>query len=121
MYSLTISFNFERKHLIVYKGILFTWLDADKTDKQCWQAICQLDVGRPQIDVAANIEISQSVVSCLYQRYQKMGEVAERCGWGRTWATSKADDCHIVMESLRSRTLSAPKLCQDLRKLMCEV
>ena len=29
MYSLTISFIFERKHLKVYKGLLLTWLDAD--------------------------------------------------------------------------------------------
>ena len=29
MYSLTISFIFERKHLKVYKGFLLTWLDSD--------------------------------------------------------------------------------------------
>ena len=65
--------------------------------------------------MAANFGVSQSVVSRLYQRYQQTREVAERRGRGRTWATSRAADRHVVMESLRSRTLSAPKLRQDLR------
>ena len=58
------------------------------TDKQRWQAISQLDVGRRQIDVAANFSVSQSVVSRLYKRYQQTGEVAERRGRGHTRATS---------------------------------
>ena len=49
------------------------------TDKQRWQAIGQLE-----IDVVANFGVSQSVVSCLYQRYQQTGEVAERRARGRT-------------------------------------
>ena len=85
------------------------------TDKQRWQAIGQLDVGRRQIDVAANFGVSQCVVNRLCQRYQQTGEVAERRGRGRTRATSRANGRHVVMESLRSRTLSAPKLRQDLR------
>ena len=85
------------------------------TDKQRWQAICQLDVGRRQIEVLANFGVSQRVVSCLYQRYQQTGEVAERRGRGCTEATSRANDRHVVMESLHSRTLSAPKLRQELR------
>ena len=87
------------------------------TDKQRWQAIGQLDVGRCQIDVAANFGVSQSVVSRLYQRYQQTGEVAKRRGRGRTRATYRAFDRHVVMESLRSRTFSAPKLRQDLRNV----
>ena len=86
-------------------------------DKQRWQAIGQLDIGRRQIVVAANFGVSQSVVSRLYQKYQQTGEVAERRGRGRTRATSRADDRHVVMESLRSRTLSAPKLRQELRNM----
>ena len=85
------------------------------TGKQRWQAISQLDVGKLQIDVAANFGVSQSVVSRLYQRYQQTGEVAEMRGRGRTRATCRADDRHVVMESLRSRNLSAPKLRHDLR------
>ena len=65
--------------------------------------------------MAANFGVSQSVVSRLYQRYQQTGEVAERRCRGRTRATSRADDRHVVMESLLSRTLSAPKLRQELR------
>ena len=65
--------------------------------------------------MAENFGVSQSVVSRLYQRYQQTGEVAERHGRGRTRVTSRADDRHVVMESLRSRTLSAPKLRQELR------
>ena len=55
------------------------------------------------------------MVSCLYQRYQQTDEVAERRGRSRTGATSRANDRHVVMESLHSRTLSAPKLRQELR------
>ena len=81
------------------------------TDRERWQAVGQLDVGRRQIDVAANFGVSQSVVSRLYQRYQQTGEVAERRGRGRTRATLAAD----LVQSLRERTLSAPKLRQRLR------
>ena len=85
------------------------------TDREHWQAVGQLDVGRRQIDVAANFGVSQSVVSRLYQRYQQRGEVAERRGRGRTRATSAADDRYLLVQSLRERTLSAPKLRQRLR------
>ena len=85
------------------------------TDNQRWQTIGQLDLGRRQIDMVANFGISQNVVSHLYQRYQQMGEVAERRGRDHTRVTSRADDRHVVMELLRSRTLSAPKLRQELR------
>ena len=52
------------------------------TDRERWQAVGQLDVGRRQIDVAANFGVSQSVVCRLYQRKQQTGEVAERRGRG---------------------------------------
>ena len=65
--------------------------------------------------MAANFGVPQSVVSRLYQRYQQTGEVVEMRGRGRTRATSRADDRHVVMESLRSTTLSAPKLHPELR------
>ena len=85
------------------------------TNNERWQAIGQLNIGRRQIDVAANFGVSQSVVSRLYQRYLQTGDVAERRGRGRTRATSRWDDRFIVTQSLRSRTLSAPKLRQMLR------
>ena len=55
------------------------------------------------------------MVSRLYQRYLQTGDVAERRGRGRTRATSRWFDRFIVTQSLRSRTLSAPKLRQMLR------
>ena len=70
------------------------------TDKQRWQAIGQLDEGRRQIDVAANFDVSQSVASRLYQRYQQTDEVAERRGKSRTRASTRANGHHVVMESL---------------------
>ena len=73
-------------------------------DKHRWQAIGQLDVGRRQIDVAANFGVSQSVVSRLYKRCQQTREVAKRHGRGRTRATFRADDRHFLMKSLRYST-----------------
>lgn len=87
------------------------------TDRQRWQAIGQLDRGERQVDVAARFGVSQSVVSRLYQRYHQTGEVTERHGRGRKRATSRADDRYIINQSLRSRTLSAPKLRQRLRNV----
>ena len=117
MYSLTISFVFERKKFSksIKDNCWHGWFRR-LTDKQRWQTICQLDVGRRQIDVAANFGVSLGVVGRLYQRYQQMGEVAERRGRGRTWAISRADDRYDVVESLRSRTLSAPNCVKVFKK-----
>lgn len=87
------------------------------TDRQRWQVVTRLDVGQRQIDIAARFGVSQSVVSRLYDRYRQTGEVAERPGRGRTRVTSARNDRYFVNQTLRSRTLSALKLRQQLRNM----
>lgn len=87
------------------------------THKQRWHAVGQLDLGGRQVDVAARFGVSQSVVSRLYERYRQTGEVSERRGRGCQCATSAADDRYLLLQTLRSRTLSAPKLRQNLRNV----
>ena len=69
--------------------------------------------------MALKFGISQSKVSCLYQRYNPKDKVVERhVGGGRTQATSAADDRYAVMQSLRSMTLR-PKLWRPLQNVWC--
>ena len=66
----------------------------------------------------ARFGVSESVVCRLYQRYHQTGEVMELHGRGPKRATSRADDHYIINQSLRSRTVSAPKLRQRLRNVL---
>ena len=84
------------------------------TDKQRWQMVVQLDVGERRVDVATGFRVSQSVVSRLFARYHQSSKVTERRGRGRKRATFAANDQYVILQSLRSRTLSAPKLHQEL-------
>jgi transposase len=84
------------------------------TAEQAAMAIALLNDGRSQRYVARRLEINQSTVSRIAQRYQETGELKRRSGQGRKRVTSQADDRFVLLTSLRNRHLTAPQLQNEL-------
>ena len=76
-----------------------------------------LQTGSTQVQTANFMNISQSVVSRLWARYQRHGAVADMQRSGRPRSTSRRDDRLVVNQALRNRSLTSTDLQQYLRRV----
>lgn len=103
------------------KSLIGTWIanmNARRrlSDEQRHLAVARLRTGSRQVDVAAELGVSQSVVSRLFRRYRDTGSVRERDGRGRRSATDRDDERCIRMFALRNRTTNATLVQLHLRE-----
>ena len=73
--------------------------------------------GSTQVQTADFMNISQSVVSQLWARYQRHGAVADMQRSGRPRSTSRRDDRIVVNQALRNRSLTSTDLQKCLRRV----
>ena len=76
-----------------------------------------LQTGSTQVQTSNFMNISQSVVSRLWARYQRHKAVADMQRSGRPRSTSRSDDGLVVNQALRNRTLTSTYLQQYLRRV----
>ncbi|XP_048253869.1 uncharacterized protein LOC125381401 [Haliotis rufescens] len=76
------------------------------------RAIGMIQAGRTQAYTAAQLHVSQSVVSRLWARYIATGRVQDRPRSGRPKCTTRRDDRRIITGALRDRRLNATQLQQ---------
>ena len=70
-----------------------------------------------QVQTANIMNISQSVVSRLWARYQRSGAVADMQRSGRPRSMSHRDDRLVVNQAIRNRSLTSTDLQQYLRRV----
>ena len=87
------------------------------TEAERWRAIGMLQTGSTQVQTANIMNISQSVVSRLWARYQRSGAVADMQRIWRPRSTSRLYDRLIVNQALRNRSLTSTDLQQYLRRV----
>ena len=83
------------------------------TEAERWRAIGMLQTGSTQVQTANIMNISQSVVSRLWARYQRSGAVADMQRSGRPRSMSRRDD-HLVNQMLSNGSLTSTDLQQNL-------
>lgn len=76
-----------------------------------------LQTGSTQTQTSNAMNTSQSVVSRLWLRYQRTGEVADLHRSGRPRSTNRRDDRLVVNQALRNRSLTSTDLQQYLRRV----
>lgn len=81
-------------------------LDADEMNI----GIGMLEAGLSQRHVAENLDVSQSVVSRMWNRYLMFGTVTHRHGGGRERSTSQAQDRFLGVLARRNRFQNATAL-----------
>ena len=79
------------------------------------QAVCMLQAGRVQKAVAGHFNVSQSVISRLWNRFQRTGNVAERPRSGRPKKTTVGQDRYLSNMAKRQRFQSAVRLNSEFR------
>ena len=67
-------------------------------------------------EVARRLGVSKSVIQRLHQRYQATGRAEERPRSGRPRITNRQDDRYLMLLAVRSRTINATTLRQELRR-----
>ena len=74
-----------------------------------------LEAGSSQHQVAHALNVTQSVISRLWNRYQTTGTVSRRHAGGRTRITNQREDRFLVMQAHRHPFWNATQLRNDLR------
>ena len=74
-------------------------------------AIGRLQAGQRQADVAHALNVSQSTISRLWNRFRQSGSTADAPRLGRPRVTTPAQDRFIRLRHLRNRFLSAQSNC----------
>ena len=77
-------------------------------------AIGLLQAGQRQADVAHALNVSQSTISRLWNRFRQSGSTADAPRSGRPRVTTPAQDRFIQLRHLRNRFLSAQSIVQAL-------
>ena len=77
-------------------------------------AIGRLQAGQRQADVAHALNVSQSTISRLWNRFRQSGSTADAPRSGRPRVTTPAQDLFIRLRHLRNRFLSAQSNVQAL-------
>ena len=72
-----------------------------------------LEIGSSQRNVAEHLDVSQSVVSRMWNRYQTNGNAQHRHGGGRAKATSDIQDRYNGLLARRNCFRNATSLCND--------
>ena len=73
-----------------------------------------LEGGCTQRYVANYLNVSQSVVSRAWTRYQAFGTPTRRHAGGRQWATTQREDSFLILQARRNRFQRAPFLRSQL-------
>ncbi len=79
------------------------------------QAVGMLQSGHVQRTVAVHFNVSQSVISRLWNRFQQTGNVAERPRAGRPRSTTRRQDRYLSNMAKRQRFQSAVRLNTDFQ------
>lgn len=83
-------------------------------ENQRWLAIGLLQEGSTQADVARQLNVSQSVISRLWNRHQQTGNVTDIHRVGCPRATTRQQDHLLVTSALRNRHQNATQLQRPL-------
>ena len=86
-------------------------LSADNMNR----AIGMLQAGCDQRQVATTFNVSQSVISRMWNRFQTLGRVSRRYGGGRQRVTTLRQDRFLVIQARRHRFRNATTLRNDLQ------
>jgi transposase len=85
------------------------------TSNEAAQAVGMILAGQVQRAVAGHFNVSQSVISRLWNRFQHTGNVAERPRSGRPRKTTVRQDRYLSNMAKRQRFQSAVRLNSDFR------
>ena len=85
------------------------------TGNEAAQAVGMLQAGQVQRAVAGHFNVSQSVISRLWNRFQHTGNVEERPRSGRPRKTTVRQDRYLCNMAKRQRFQSAVRLNSDFR------
>ena len=86
------------------------------THVQMVSAVNMIEAGLSQADVARHFDVSRSVISRLWRRYEQFGNVAERHE-GRQRATTPRQDRYVVALARRNVHITARELCGALANI----
>ncbi|GFS56773.1 transposable element Tcb1 transposase [Trichonephila clavipes] len=84
------------------------------TDSEVWRVVGKLEGGQTQDEVAQAIDVSQSVISRIWNHFLETGSAGRRPGQGRRRATTPNDDRYLVLTARRHRNMDATLLQQHL-------
>ena len=85
------------------------------TSDEMHGGIGMLEAGPSQRSVAEHLDVSQSVVSRMWNRYQTNGNAQHRHGGGRAKVTSDIQDRYIGLFARRNRLGNATSLQNDFQ------
>ncbi|GFY17185.1 transposable element Tcb2 transposase [Trichonephila clavipes] len=85
------------------------------TDSEAWRVVGRLEGGQTQAEVAQAIEVSQSVIYKIWNRFLGTGSAGRRPGQDRRQATTPNEDRYLVLTARRHRNMNATLLQQHLR------
>jgi len=74
-----------------------------------------LEEGASQRHVAITLNVTQSIISRMWQRYQTMSLVSHMHGGGRQRSTNRQDDCYITLLAPCNPLLNAAQLQRELQ------
>ena len=74
-----------------------------------------LEGGQTQVEVAQAMEVSQSVISRIWNRFLETGSACRRPGQGRRRATTPNEDRYLLLTARRHRNMNATLLQQHIR------
>jgi transposase len=106
--------TFLNSNAFIVKNKLCTMERRHLTQADGNRAIGMLENGARQVDVALLFNVTQSVISRLYQRYRESGTVEERPRTGRPRATNNREDRLLVREARRNPRAHCNLLRQEL-------
>ncbi|GFY22485.1 transposable element Tcb2 transposase [Trichonephila clavipes] len=84
------------------------------TDSEAWRVVGRLEGVQTQAEVAQAIEVSQRVISRIWDLFLETGS-AGRPGQGRRRATTPNEDRYLVLTARRHRNMNATLLQQHVR------
>ena len=87
------------------------------TSDEMHMGICMLEAGSSQRNVAEQLDVSLSVVSRMWNRYQTNGNAQHRHDGGRAKATSDIQDRFIGLLARRNRFRNATPLRNDFQNV----
>jgi transposase len=67
-------------------------------------------------EIARKLRISVNAVNTTLQRYAETGSIEDRKRTGRPCETSKSEEKHLRLSSLRNRRLTVPQLTSKLNE-----
>ncbi|GBN37878.1 hypothetical protein AVEN_66884-1 [Araneus ventricosus] len=81
-----------------------------------WRVIGRLEAGQTQSVVAEALGVSPSVISRLWNRFLKTGNVHRRKGHERTQTTTQNEDRYLTLTTRRNFSMNATLSQQQLQR-----